>query len=295
MPAGGRWASARAAAAGVRSNNARARRIQVGDEGRVLGQQRGESRLVGPEVRPRFERHFRQELPGQRVAGFDGQRALQGALAVAVPAHLQIAAAELLEQVEVARVERERPLHLAHRFLPLALPAQDVAVQLGDAGLVGQGAPRQRQLGGGTGVIAALVMIVGERQMGFARVGGQAHRPLHSGVELLQARGRVVRPVQAAVRARQQAPRAQELRVARERLLDQTDDLRHPLRALHGAAVAVKEVPGAQVQVVGGQIGGRRRVDGAFFLRRKPRLELPGDGQGDLALDGEHVVERAGQ
>ena len=50
---------------------------------------------------------------------------------------------------------------------------------------------------------------------------------------------------------------------------------------------------GSAIEVEGGQVGSRRFFNRRFLVRRKPGLQLIGDGFGNLALNRKHIGQIA--
>src|SRR6266550_9200511 len=81
--------------------------------------------------------------------------------------------------------------------------------------------------------------------------------------------------------------------VARGRALEELDCLREVLVLECACAGRQEESFGAAVLIEGNKIGRRSLLDGFLLVRRELRLQLLGDGLGDLALDDEDIGQIA--
>jgi hypothetical protein len=96
--------------------------------------------------------------------------------------------------------------------------------------------------------------------------------------------------VNRSVKFDQQTPGPQKLRITLHGFIEQAYCL--------GQFVPILQIflvygPCTQVQVVSLEVGSGRGFDGALFLGREPRLELVGDGLGNVALEGKRILQRA--
>ena len=68
--------------------------------------------------------------------------------------------------------------------------------------------------------------------------------------------------------------------------------LNRPLQVLQIISIETgceEQSLGPDVEIEGGQVGGGRFFDRRFLVRRKPGLQLLGNGFGDLALNGKDI------
>ncbi len=131
---------------------------------------------------------------------------------------------QLLKSEKVARIQFNGTLQVVRRLLPITLAAGDVARVFEYSGVVGQCSPGDSQLSAGASVIAeAVVVVVGQRKVGFARIRLETQRDLHGRLSQFEtSRGAVVAlNVDIAMHPGEQAPGEQELRIVSDRFVEQ--------------------------------------------------------------------------
>ena len=174
----------------------------------------------------------------------------------------------------------------------MAFAAIDVAGVFEYFGVVGQRAPGDSQLGAGAPVVAeAVVVVISQREVGFASIRLEAQSGLHGRIGQIETGGSVVvaLKIDIAMHLGQQAPGEQEVRVAGDSFIEQARGLGQLLLGVDLIRGVGVERLGPQVKVVGGKIGRGRFLDRSFFARRELGLKLVGDRFGNLALNGENI------
>src|SRR5207302_4882376 len=129
------------------------------------------------------------------VVGHDRYRPIQRSDPVGKAPQALVTERDLLQSIKVARVQLYRALQVLQTFLLLAAPPQNVTGEFEETRIIGQGSPRDLQLGEGAGIVAqAVVEILRARQMSFGSLRSQPCRGLHRCFSQGPPGGSVIRP-----------------------------------------------------------------------------------------------------
>src|SRR4029077_12126596 len=113
----------------------------------------------------------RARYPHLGIVRFDRQRAIQHQLFFSIAPETRVTQRNLLQHVNVARIEISRTLEILYRFFPASLTPRDVTLQLEYPGIVRQGLPGNFQFSQCTVVIEiSSIKILGTCKVHFARI-----------------------------------------------------------------------------------------------------------------------------
>ncbi len=158
--------------------------------------------------------------------------------------------------------------------------------------LLGSVASGDSELAASPFVVAkAVVVIIGQGEVGFARIRLKAQSGLHGRLSQIET-GRcvvVASKVGNAMYSGQQTPSLYKVRIARDSFIEQLGCLRQLLPGMNWIRCIGEERLGAQVKVVCCEIGCGCFSIAAFSLRGNFGLKLVSDLLGNLTLNCEYV------
>jgi hypothetical protein len=102
----------------------------------VLRENRFDRRMQRLRVGSPFELHKGARHPGIDVLREDSESTIQGCGFFRIAAHELVAEGNLLKEIDVARIQLQSLLQIAHALLVPPLPAINIADQLGDARII---------------------------------------------------------------------------------------------------------------------------------------------------------------
>src|SRR5436190_6302332 len=158
----------------------RAKSIYLERRLRIFSEQAGYYSLKRLDVRPPIQCNQRPIYASCRLARHDRQRPIVGSCFICVPMLPAVSQSELLESEKVARVQLKGTLQISRGLVPVAFAAVDHAGVSEYISAVGQCAPGDSELAASPPVIAEPVVVInGQSEVGFARIGLQAKSCFH--------------------------------------------------------------------------------------------------------------------
>ena len=142
---------------------------------------------------------------------------------------------DLREREKIARIQIESALEVTRCFIPPALAPIDVTGVFEKLGAVWERAARAGQFDSRAIVVAeAMIIIIRQREMSFARLGFKAERIFDCAMRHLETGGCVVESVcvNISMHSREQAPRDEETRITRDCFVEKLSGLNQIRRAL---------------------------------------------------------------